>query len=301
MLGALTLDQLLILVTVDEAGSFSAAGRKLRRVQSAISHAIQSLENVHGVALFDRSGRSPKLTEAGRVLVAQARQVLRQTDLFTRTAKAISAGLEPELGFAIDSMVPTEPILRSLSGLQSTFPDLTVSLFTEGPWSAERRLRDGSANMAVCALLPSSTQDLRAYPLTSISLLPVVAPNHPLAREEKPVTREQLSEHVQLILSDPAQSGGPSFSIVSSRIWRFVDIVRRLEFMVAGFGWGNMPFHLIKDHLADGRLKRINIDDPAVIPGLLPIYATHRRDSPLGLAAGWLLADLQRQNWPSNA
>lgn len=300
MLSALTLDQLRVLVSVEETGSFSAAGRRLGRVQSAISHAIQSLESVHGVVLFDRSGKSPRLTEAGRVLVTQARQVLQQAETFERTAKAISTGLEPELGFAIDSMVPTEPVLRSLAGLQSSFPDLMVTLFTEGPWSAERRLREGSAAMAVGMFLPVAAQGFRAYPLTSISLVPVVAPNHPLARENSPITREHLAQHVQLILTDPGQSGGQSFSVVSSKIWRFIDIARRLEFMVAGFGWGNMPYHLVADYLADGRLKQLPVDDPSVTPGSLPIYAVCRRDNPLGIAARWLLAELQRQNWPDD-
>ncbi|WFU07235.1 LysR family transcriptional regulator (plasmid) [Rhizobium sp. CB3171] len=297
MIGAITLDQLRILVTVDETGSFSAAGRKLRRVQSAVSHAIQTLETAHGVELFDRTSRTPRLTEAGRVLVNQARQVLRQTELFERTAKAISAGLEPQLGFAIDSMVPTEPITRSLKGLQTEFPDLTVSLFTEGPWSTEQRLRDGTVTLAIGTITPVTAQSLRAYPLTSIQLVPVVAPDHPLAQVDGPVTRDQLSQHVQLILTDPTQSGGQSFGVVSPKVWRFIDIARRLEFILAGFGWGNMPSHLVERYLIDGGLKQLAVDDPSVTPTALAIYAIHRRDNPPGIATTWLLNNLLEQNW----
>lgn len=298
MLNALTLDQLQVLVTIQDTGSFSAAGRKLRRVQSAISHAVQSLENVQQVQLFDRSGKVPKMTEAGRVLAAQARLVLRQAEQFSRMASSMSAGLEPELGIAIDSMVPTGPVLDSLSRLQKTFPDLAVSIFTEGLWSAERRVRDGTAAIAICALMPFISQDMQAYPLTSVSLVPVVSPTHPLASAKPPVDREVLAEHVQLILTDPLQQAGPSFSVVSQRVWRFVDISRRLEFLLGGFGWCNMPHHLVADHLKQGRLVRLHIEDTGVLPGLLPLYTTHRRDVPLGKAAQWLLADLQGQKWP---
>ena len=299
MLTALTLDQLLILTTIEDCGSFSAAGRKLRRAQSAISHAMQSLENIQQVQLFDRSSKVPRLTEAGRVLCAQARQILQQTEKFTRIAHSISNGLEPELGVAIDSMVPNEPILNSLSQLQKTFPDVAVNIYTEGLWSAERRVRNGSAALALCALLPAASQDMQAYPLTTVRLMPVVAPSHPLARHQGPLTREMLVEHVQLILTDPAQSAGPTFSVVSPRVWRFVDIGRRLEFLLGGFGWCNMPHHMILDHLAEGRLVKLDIDDVGILPGLLPLYSAHRRDMPLGRAAQWLLADLQRQTWPS--
>ena len=293
MLGTLTLDQLRVLVTIDETGSFSAAGRKLQRAQSAISHAVQTLEQMQRVQLFDRSGRAPVLTEAGRALVAQARQVLRQADLFERSASAIAEGLEPELTFAVDGMVPTVPVIDGLGALQRRFPDLAVTLFTEALGGAERRVRAGAATLGLCVMLPNQAQDLQAYPVTSIELVPVAAPTHPLAAEKRKLEREVLAEHVQLVLTDPESTGGPSYSVVSPRIWRFVDLGRRLDFLLAGFGWATMPLHLIEGHLAAGRLKRLPIKDPAVLPGAIPIYAAHQRNHPLGIAAKFLLSQLQ--------
>lgn len=295
MIGSLTLDQLRVLVAIDETGSFSAAGRQLRRVQSAISHAIQGLEEAQGVQLFDRSSRTPRLTEAGRALVVQARQVLRQADAFERTAKAISAGLEPGLALALDSFVPTAPIIRGLASLQAQYPELAVTLFTEGLGAAERRVREGSATLGLCALMPAMVQDLQATPLTEVDMVPVVAPSHPLAAETRPITRDLLTQHVQLILTDPQQRPGPSFAVVSPRVWRFVDIARRLEFLLAGFGWGTMPRHLVEEHLGAGRLVRLPIEDPAVLPGAVRLFAIHHPQRPLGVGARWLLAEIQRQ------
>lgn len=297
MIGALTLDQLRVLVAIEEAGSFSAAGRRLRRVQSAISHTVQALEEAQGVLLFDRSSRTPRFTEAGRALAAQARQVLRQADVFERTAKAISVGLEPELPIAIDCFVPTQPVIRSLAGLQAQFPDLTVTLYTEGMAAAERRVRDGSAVLGLCALLPSMEQELQATPLKQVTMVPVVAPSHPLASETRPITRDILGEHVQLILTDAQQRSGPSFSVVSARVWRFVDIARRLEFLLAGFGWGTMPRHLVQPLIDDGRLVQLTIDDSCLLPGSFGLFAIHVRSRPLGLGARWLLAELQGAAW----
>ncbi|MCW6510044.1 LysR family transcriptional regulator [Lichenifustis flavocetrariae] len=59
MIGSLSLDQLKVLVAVADTGSFSAAARKLGRVQSAISQTVQTLEDAQGVQLFDRSGHKP--------------------------------------------------------------------------------------------------------------------------------------------------------------------------------------------------------------------------------------------------
>lgn len=296
MIGSLTLDQLRVLVAIDDTGSFSAAGRYLRRAQSAISHAIQGLEEAQGVQLFDRSSRTPRLTDAGRALVLQARQVLRQADAFERTAKAMSAGLEPGLALAIDSFMPTAPVIRGLASLQAHFPELAVTLFTEGLGAAERRVREGSATLGLCALMPSMVQDLQAVPLTEVDMVPVVASAHPLVSETRTITRDLLAEHVQLILTDPQQRPGPSFAVVSRRVWRFVDIARRLEFLLAGFGWCTMPRHLVEAHLAAGRLARLPIDDPAVLPGAVPLYAIYHPQRPLGLGARWLLDELQRQD-----
>jgi DNA-binding transcriptional LysR family regulator len=75
-----------------------------------------------------------------------------------------------------------------------------------------------------------------------------------------------------------------------------VDLGRRLDFLLAGFGWATMPLHVVDEHLRAGRLKRLPIDDPAILPGAIPIYAVHQRSRPLGVAALSLLDDLRAQN-----
>ncbi|MBW6093965.1 LysR family transcriptional regulator, partial [Pseudomonas aeruginosa] len=72
------LEQIRLFVSVAERQSFSAAARELKRVQSAVSNGIALLEADLGVTLFERSsGRQPRLTDEGRVLLAEARGVLR--------------------------------------------------------------------------------------------------------------------------------------------------------------------------------------------------------------------------------
>ena len=150
-----------------------------------------------------------------------------------------------------------------------------------------------------CVLLPSTIQELQATALAQVTLTPVVAPGHPLATETRPITRDILAEHVQLILTDPLQVPGPSYSVVSPRVWRFVDIARRLDFLLAGFGWCTMPQHLVNPHLQTGNLVRLNINDPGLLPGTIGLFAIHDRHRALGLGARWLLDALRQQPWPS--
>jgi len=132
MLDRLTLDQLRILVAVAETGSFSAAARRLGRVQSAISQSVQSLEDVLQVQLFSRGGKTPTLTEAGAALLEDARYLIRGAETLRARAQSMAEDVEPELTLAIDSMFPSTILMESLRGLSREFPNLPVTVFTEG-------------------------------------------------------------------------------------------------------------------------------------------------------------------------
>ena len=97
MLDGVSLDQLRTFIAAADEGSFSAASRRLRRAQSVVSQTLANLEGQLGVKLFDRSARFPVLTNQGRALLANARTVAGDVDLFKARAKGFARGLEPEL------------------------------------------------------------------------------------------------------------------------------------------------------------------------------------------------------------
>src|ERR1700750_880927 len=101
MLDGVTLDKLRTFIAAAEEGSFSAAGRRLRRAQSVVSQTLANLEGQLDVQLFDRSGRYPRLTAHGVALLAQARLVVSGMDDFKSKARAIAEGLEPELSVVV--------------------------------------------------------------------------------------------------------------------------------------------------------------------------------------------------------
>src|SRR5271157_5569420 len=260
MIDALTLDQMRIFVAAVDERSFSAAARKLGRVQSAISQSVASLESHLGVVLFDRSGRTPRLTRAGEALIKDARRLLAGADELKARAASIASDVEPELSFAVDPIFPHGPLIESLKALSAEFPKLPVSIFTENLGGSEQRLRDGAAQFAIAPLRPSGPGDLDAEYLASIDVVPVVSVDHPLAREPEPIARPTLEPYVQLVLTDRTPltqnfSGG----IVGHHIWRFADLSTRLEFLLAGFGWCNIPLHMVREPIAAGRLKRLEL------------------------------------------
>src|SRR6202012_5099785 len=112
MLDAVSLDQLRTFIAAVDEGSFSAASRKLLRAQSVVSETISNLEEQIGVQLFDRSGRYPKLTPAGTVLLGDARSIITNVDMLKARAKGMSVGLEPELSVVIDVFYPIDAVTQ---------------------------------------------------------------------------------------------------------------------------------------------------------------------------------------------
>ena len=137
MLEPVTLDQLRILMAIAETGSFSAAARRLSRAQSAISHAVEGLETALGVALFDRTGRARKLTEAGRILLEDAKAVVSRTEELRARARSMGQGIEPELSLAVDVMFPTDVVIESIRALQLRLP-LAAGHFAYGGYRCGR-------------------------------------------------------------------------------------------------------------------------------------------------------------------
>ncbi|HEX9447520.1 MAG TPA: LysR family transcriptional regulator [Dongiaceae bacterium] len=294
MLDPLTLDQCRILIAVAEAGSFSAAARRLGRVQSAVSQSIQSLEATLGLQLFDRETKTPRLSDAGRAILSDARDLVRGADLLRARAESITDAVEPELSLAVDSIFPSAILIESLRALDQIFPHLPVLLFTEGLGAAEQRLRDGSVRLAIYSLLVTGATDLRSEGITAIPCVPVVAAHHPLAKVPAPVPRSALLDETQLVLTDRSQlSQSLRGGLVSRRQWRFADLQTRLDYLLAGLGWCTMPLHLVETHLDSGRLVRLHQEEDTSF--LAPLYVVHDPTRPPGKAGRWLIADLKQR------
>jgi DNA-binding transcriptional LysR family regulator len=81
--------KLLAFFTLAQCGSFTQTARELFITQSAVSHAIKSLEEELGCRLFDRLGRKTQLTSAGRHLLKHAQRILEEMQLARADLKAL--------------------------------------------------------------------------------------------------------------------------------------------------------------------------------------------------------------------
>src|ERR1700755_3688282 len=154
MLDAVSLDQLRTFIAAVDEGSFSAAARKLLRAQSVVSETVSNLEDQSGVPLFDRSGRYPKLTPAGVVLLADARAIITGVDLLKARAKGMSVGLEPELSVVIDVFYPIDAITQVAKEFRQKYPGVALRIYVEALGGAVKPILDGRWRIGVVGSLP---------------------------------------------------------------------------------------------------------------------------------------------------
>ncbi|MFC5461812.1 LysR family transcriptional regulator [Massilia niabensis] len=294
MLDAMSMDQLRTFIAAAEEGSFSAAGRRLRRAQSVVSHTLANLELQVGFPLFERTGRYPVLTDAGQALLEQARIAVGSMDAFKARARTLAEGLEPELAVAVDVMFPIETLTAAVQGFQQQFPTTPLRLYVEALGAVVQPLLAGQCRIAVIGSLPEVPPDCVSAYLLDVPAVTVVSPQHPLAAVSGVVLRSVLGQHVQLVLTDRSTlTAGRNFGVVSANVWRLADLGAKHAFLRAGLGWGHMPLHMVQADLDAGTLVRIKIETSPTLGSGFSMHAIHRKEQPPGPAGRWFVQRLR--------
>ena len=297
MLEGVSLDQLRTFIAAVDEGSFSAAARKLTRVQSAVSSWISDLEDQFGVVLFDRSGRFPKLTPEGVLLLADARSIVSGVATMKARARLMASGLETELSVVIDVFFPTAVVSATAKAFAAQFPLTPLRLFVEGMGAGYQPVVEGRCGLGILSTIPVAFPSLVSERLGEVPLVAVASPSHPLSRVTHRIPRHEMAKHLQLVLTDRSDlMSGRDFGVVAPSTWRLADLSTKYAFLKDGIGWGGMPLHMVENDIASGSLVLLNADD--VPPGgyLLTMSAYHRTSDPPGPAGRWLIDHL-KNSW----
>jgi DNA-binding transcriptional LysR family regulator len=296
MLHGVSLDQLSTFIAAADEGSFSAAGRRLRRAQSVVSQTLANLERQLGVKLFDRRRRFPVLTDQGRALLADARSVAGNVELLKAQARSFAGGLELELSVAADIMCPVDTFIAAVSAFEKEFPT-TLLKFELASSAVVAPVLDGRCAIGVAGSWSPALPQLIYETLLTVRLIMVVSSGHPLATYRRPVPLAVLSEYVHLTHVDPADI---SRALVSGsqypRVWRLSHLGATLAFLRAGLGFGTLPLHLVEADLARGSLVQIVREDAPPSGHVITMSAIYRTDSPPGPAGRWFIQRLKQED-----
>jgi len=237
MLDGVSLDQLRTFVAAAEEGNFTAAGRRLRRAQSVVSQTLANLEGQIGVKLFDRSGRVPTLTDKGHALLAGARAVAKEVDLFKARARGMAAELETELSLVVDSMFPVAVLGSAVAAFQMQFPSIPLRLHVEMWEAVADPVLDRRCAIGILGSLSPAPPQFSMERLLTVRGIKVVSPLHPLATQRAPIPPAVLAEHIQLMHVDRSSVWRTAtLGLLSQRKWRLRDLAAMHHFLRAGVG-----------------------------------------------------------------
>ncbi|KGH26020.1 LysR family transcriptional regulator [Comamonas testosteroni] len=263
-------DQVPLFLAVLDAGSFSAAARKLGRVPSAVSMAIAQLEAELDLQLFDRSGREPVPSAAARALEPQARLLAEQLQLLNWQAQALHAGLEERLTLAIAPELLATHWSEPLNRLVHEFPALPIEVLAAPQADALELLHAGRAHLALVFERPAMDGREGFQEMGRETLVAVMSPQfelwqqalaeHEQGRTTRPqLTVEQLAATRQVLVAsrDPQQTD-PRF-VFARQLWRTDSHQAALSLIGAGLAWGWLPKGLVESHIGSGALMEIPV------------------------------------------
>lgn len=291
---SLSLDSLVVLDAIERHGSFAAAAEKLHRVPSAITYAVQKIEEDLGLAVFDRSGHRALLTEAGAELLREGRRLLTAAGELESRVKRVATGYEVELRIAVDDLVPMERLFPLLNEFYGSSCGTRVKLLTEvygGAWDA---LISGRADLVIGA--PSDGPTGGGYstrPLGLVQWAFMLAPTHPLASAPEPLAPELIVQHRSIAAADSSRNLPPRTTglLNGQEVLTVPDMRSKIRFQCAGLGVGYLPLHMTRTDVQAGRLVIRKVVESRPGTPLFIAWRTTQR----GKALAWFLERLEEQ------
>src|SRR6202163_2271575 len=258
------LHQLRYFCAVAETGSFSRAAEHSHVAQPSLSQQILKLEDELGARLFDRLGRSVRLTEIGRTFLPRARAVLRELE----AAKGDVDERKDSVGGSISiGVIPTiAPYLlpRHLTLFTRQFPQARLAVVEEITPILIERLRASSVDIAILAL-PIRGNEFEIFPLLTERLFAALPKQHKLARHDSLSLKDLRAEPFLLLrdghcFRDTAIAACDRARLHPQIIFESGQFSSLLSLVGAGMGVSIVPEMAIDKK---SRCRFVRIDDPA--------------------------------------
>jgi DNA-binding transcriptional LysR family regulator len=270
----ITIEALETLDAIERRGSFAKAAEEMNKATSAVSYAVQKLEEQLDITLFQRQGRRSVLTPAGRLILIEGRDILQITAHLANKAKELATGWEAHISIAVESLQSYSSFFAVLSEFVRDYPTIEIDVresVLNGGWEA---LEQGQVDLIVGSPGPVPLQKgYRAIPMKRLDLLPVIASCHKLADlAAKPETLGVLLAKVRRIIThDTSMTNVARSEGLSSdgKMFYVQNMDQKVAAIRAGIGIGHLPHQRIQTQLDDGELLPLGLPVESVLENFL--------------------------------
>src|ERR1700740_3638054 len=283
-------DQLTTFVYVAKLKSFSRAGQKVFRSQSAVSAQIRQLEQAYRAKLLDRSAKSVELTPAGEVLFDYAERLLRFGDESVQVVADRGNVVQGPVIFGANEATCLYLLPDIFAEFQRRFPLVHISIYRNFSHKILQRIEDGSVDVGIVPL-PTKSPNLKVHNLTRDRLRFMVSTRTPLAQRSKLTLQEVASQPLIFPRTGfTRQVLDKLFTTNSSRIHVTMELpsigmIKRFVGADAGVSFISESF--ARDQVKAGEVKLLNVEGVDLWRELGLIY---RRDRSLPRAAQALIS-----------
>jgi DNA-binding transcriptional LysR family regulator len=267
---SISIEVLETLDAIERRGSFAKAAEELNKATSAVSYAVQKLEEQLDIPLFQRLGRRSVLTPAGRLILVEGRDILRTTRRLADKAKEVATGWEPRISIGIETLQSYPDFFDVINDFLQTFPTVEIDIsecVLNGGWEA---LEQGRVDLLVGSPGPVPSQKgYRSVAIGRDELVPVIAAKHVLASDAltKNLGNMQNIDSVirqlrRIVIHDTSHSGITRSEGLSSdgHMFYVQNIDQKMHAILAGIGIGHLPRHRIQNYLDQGVLLPLDIE-----------------------------------------
>jgi DNA-binding transcriptional LysR family regulator len=290
-------DALATFLAVYREGGVSAAARRLRRTQSAISRRIVQLEETVGAPLFERIGRGFVLSQAGAALLPHAERVAAAIHDAWTAIEAARSGAAGRVDIACVGTLASGGLTKLLQRFRQDFPETQLRLQTATSAEVSRLVRRGDAAIGL-RYFEDPSPELQSRIVYRERLVVACPPSHPLAgRRAKSLTK--LAAERWLAFTNDARKREPFAATIFAQFlvhgideidWTAIDSLTAQKRLVeAGFGLALIQESAIAEELARGDLKTIQVTD---LDAQIPVALVSRKGGFLSEAGKALLAEL---------
>lgn len=192
------LHQLRYLCAIVDTGSFSRAAEFCHVAQPSLSQQISKLEDELGTRLFDRLGRSIRLTDAGRTFLPHARNVLQQTELARYEVDGRRRDARGTIAVGVIPTIAPYFLPKRIAAFTRKFPEATLRIVEETTPVLVESVRSLAVDLAILSL-PLKHREFEILPLMTEKLYAALPPDHPRAAAASVTLRELRGEQFVLL------------------------------------------------------------------------------------------------------